>query len=114
LRSLPEDAVRLLVNAKAVPVLAHPLTTGDIDGILRRLAPLGLAGIEVYYGEYDEATRRQLAEIAAAWSLIPTGGSDYHGPGFKEGRDLGSVSVPPAALERLYACGRNSRTRAGP
>ena len=100
-RTLPEDSVRLLAAAGAVPVLAHPLSTGDVEGTLRRLIPAGLAGMEVYYGEYDLATRNELAEIARRWGLIPTGGSDYHGPGFKEGRDLGSAGVPLSVAVRL-------------
>ncbi|MCC6792350.1 MAG: PHP domain-containing protein, partial [Thermomicrobiales bacterium] len=93
-RVLPEDAVQLLVRAGAVPVLAHPLSTGDIEGTLKRLVPLGLRGLEVFYGEYGSAVHQDLLTIARRWRLASTGGSDYHGPGFKEGRELGSAPVP--------------------
>jgi predicted metal-dependent phosphoesterase TrpH len=101
IRSLPEDSVRLIRRSGAVPVLAHPLTTGDVEGTLNRLVPAGLLGIEVYYGEYSPATRRELEEIAMRRDLIPTGGSDYHGPEFKEGRELGSAAVPRSSAVRL-------------
>lgn len=99
----PEEAVALLSRAGAIPVLAHPFSTGDVEGTLRRLVPHGLRGIEVYYGEYNPERRMQLRAIADAWSLLPTGGSDYHGPAFKEGRDLGSVPVPAEVVHRLRA-----------
>ena len=90
-----------MVANRAVPVLAHPLTTGDMESTVRHLVPLGLRGMEVYYGEYDDPTRRQLLAIADRWGLVPTGGSDYHGPGFKPGRELGGAGVPAESLERL-------------
>lgn len=101
---LPEDAVRLLRIARAVPVLAHPLSTGDVEGALRRLVPEGLLGIETYYAEYPADVRAMLAAIAQRWELIPTGGSDYHGPAFKEGRDLGSAPVPRRSVDALFHC----------
>jgi predicted metal-dependent phosphoesterase TrpH len=101
----PEQAVGLLVEHGAVPVLAHPYSTGDIEAILDRLVPIGLRGMEVWYGEYDQARREALRRIADARGLIPTGGSDYHGPDFREGRDLGSANVPYEAFARLVEAG---------
>lgn len=103
------DAVRLIRTAGGVAVLAHPLTTGDIAGTLGELVPAGLEGLEVYYGEYDDATRQQLRRIADDWHLIPTGGSDYHGEGFKPGRDLGGPLVPMASVEQLRQAAERRR-----
>jgi predicted metal-dependent phosphoesterase TrpH len=100
-RTLPEDSVRMLLAAGALPVLAHPRSTGAVEATLKRLVPVGLVGMEVHYGEYDIATRNELAGIADRWNLIPTGGSDYHGPGFKEGRELGSALVPVSVARLL-------------
>jgi hypothetical protein len=57
--------------------------------------------MEVYYGEYAPERRAELRGIAERWQLIPTGGSDFHGPGFKPGRDLGGPPVPLESVERL-------------
>lgn len=97
----PEDAVGLLVEHNAVPVLAHPFSTKDIEGTLARLVPAGLKGLETYYAGYLPEQHVQLRAIADAWQLIPTGGSDYHGAGFREGRDLGAAPVPGEVWERL-------------
>ncbi|MBN9013114.1 MAG: PHP domain-containing protein [Rhizobiales bacterium] len=97
----PELAVELLRDAGAAPVLAHPRSVGDIPAMLRRLKPVGLVGLECFYGEYDVPTRERLAELANEWLLIPTGGSDFHGVGFKPGRDLGGPDVPAMSVDRL-------------
>lgn len=105
-RFTPEDAIALIVANGAVPVLAHPFTTGDsvadVEGVLDRLQSAGLRGMEVFYGEYDSARHAYLLDMATRRDLIPTGGSDYHGPNFKEGRDLGSAPVPAWVWDRLH------------
>lgn len=103
----PEDAVRLLVANNAVPVLAHPFSTNDIEGMVRRLVPEGLRGLETYYAEYSPEQHAHIRTIADKWNLIPTGGSDYHGVGFRAGRVLGSAPVPDEVAERLFAAREN-------
>jgi predicted metal-dependent phosphoesterase TrpH len=103
----PEEAVELILCAGGIPTLAHPLTTGDPEAMIERLLSVGLAGLEVYYGEYDAATRHELRTLADRYDLIPTGGSDYHGEGFRHGRDLGGASVPSECVDRLRAAQRS-------
>lgn len=98
----PEDAVRLLREHGVVPVLAHPLSTMDIERTLEQLVPVGLLGFETYYAEYTEEQHAELRRIADAWELLPTGGSDYHGTGVREGRELGAAPVPDEVAERLF------------
>jgi hypothetical protein len=82
-------------------VLAHPFSTGGVEGVLDRLVPAGLAGMEVDYGEYSPEDREILRQIAARRGLIATGGSDYHGPDRRAARELGSAPVPLAAVAAL-------------
>jgi len=107
----PEDAVGLLADHGAVPTLAHPFSTGDIERTLRRLVPAGLRGFETYYAEYAPEQHRELRIIADAWGLVPTGGSDYHGAGFREGRELGAAPVPEETFERLAEAHRERNRR---
>jgi predicted metal-dependent phosphoesterase TrpH len=99
----PEGAVRLIRSAWGVPVLAHP---ANIPALEERLLPsliaAGLLGLECYYGEYDDATVTRLLALAQVYGLIPTGGSDYHGPNIHP-TPLGARYVPPAAAEELRA-----------
>jgi len=108
-RFSPEDAVSLLVANGALPVLAHPYSTLGIERAVERLAPAGLAGLEVFYGEYTELQRQHLLKIAHGAGLIPTGGSDYHGPPHREGRGLGSGDVPAWVWDRLAATSEAAR-----
>ena len=97
----PAEAIALVRGAGGVPVLAHPFSVGGVEAVLDRLAPAGLAGMEVDYGEYSLEDRELLRQIAARRGLIATGGSDYHGPDSRSARELGSVPVPMAAVEAL-------------
>lgn len=97
----PEGAIRAIERAGGVAVLAHPWSTRDPAGAVARLAPAGLTGLECFYGEYSLAVQQELAQLAAEYDLIPTGGSDFHGAGVKS-TDLGGVAVPVEAVEALH------------
>lgn len=99
-RFAPTEAVRMILAARGVPVLAHPGLVGG-NGILPELVAAGLRGIEVFYPEHDAFLTEQLLKEARKRGLIATGGSDWHGGGFEGRAELGSVSVPPEAVEEL-------------
>ena len=109
----PERAIAIVRAAGGAPTLAHPRSVGDLEATLARLVPAGLVGLEVYYGEYDAATRADLKRTAERWDLVATGGSDFHGVGFKAGRDLGGPAVPEATVTRLRAAAMAVRAEAG-
>lgn len=102
----PREAVKIVRAAGGVLVLAHPLSADDLEETLAELIPAGLAGLEAWYGEYTLEQQRELAALAERYGLIATGGSDYHGPGFRAGRELGAVDVPLAAVEALLSRAR--------
>ncbi len=109
---LPEDAIALIRTAGGAPVLAHPYSTGDPEGMAARLKAAGLVGFETWYGEYSDERRAALRAIAEANDLIPTGGSDFHAPAFKEGRELGSVDgIPWETIERLHDASQAIRSQ---
>ncbi len=96
---LPEQAIRAVLEAGGVPVLAHPGLLGG-NGIIGELIPAGLMGLEAYYPEHDEFLTQQLVETARKRGLIVTGGTDWHGP-LPERAGIGSVEVPPEVIEGL-------------
>jgi predicted metal-dependent phosphoesterase TrpH len=105
-----EEAIGLLLDNGAFPVLAHPFSTRNVPGTLDRLVPAGLRGLEVYYGEYDTKQQQELLELANRYGLTPTGGSDFHGPRFREGRELGTVEMPLSVWTGLQnAAGRSGQ-----
>jgi hypothetical protein len=101
----PKDAVHLIASANGLPVIAHPIEMPGIDELrnwLPELCQAGLVGLETYYGPYTTEQEQALRALAAEFSLIPTGGTDFHGPGI-HATPLGGRSVPYEAVERLKA-----------
>ncbi len=100
-RLTPVEAVQLVHLAGGAAVLAHPLSVDDLAAVLPELAAAGLEGLEVYYSLYNTEQQTHLAEVARRFGLVPTGGSDFHGSGEREGREIGTAPVPTDTVERL-------------
>jgi predicted metal-dependent phosphoesterase TrpH len=101
----PEDAVHLIASANGLPVIAHPIELPGLEELRNWLPGLhnaGLVGLETYYGPYGEREEQELHALADEYDLIPTGGTDYHGPGIHP-TPLGGRYVPYEAVERLKA-----------
>lgn len=104
-RLTPDEAVRLIASANGLPVIAHPITLPGLDMLrqwLPELVRVGMVGLETYYGPYTKEQEVALLALANEYRLIPTGGSDYHGPGIHP-TPLGGHYVPYEAVERLKA-----------
>ncbi len=99
----PAEAVELIARSGGLPVLAHPFTVVDTEAMVTGLKAAGLVGIEAYYNNYTDDEIRRLVGLADRHSLIPTGGSDYHGLDNSSETMLGGVEVPVASAERLIA-----------
>jgi predicted metal-dependent phosphoesterase TrpH len=80
----PQAAIKLILEARGVPVLAHP----------------GLKGLEVYYPEYSEIVTDYYLQVAAKYDLLVTGGSDCHGDA-KPDVKVGKVSIPYELVEKI-------------
>ena len=74
----PEEAVRWILEAGGVPVLAHPGLYGD-DKLVERLIGCGLKGIEVRHADHAPEDEARYGKMAEAFGLIATAGSDFHG-----------------------------------
>ncbi|HUV56403.1 MAG TPA: PHP domain-containing protein [Dehalococcoidales bacterium] len=99
----PAEAVDMILQAKGLPVLAHPLTTNDPETMIIELKQAGLIGIEAYYDDYTADEVGRLAGLANKHNVIATGGSDYHGLGLSNETMLGGVEVPIESAEQLIA-----------
>jgi predicted metal-dependent phosphoesterase TrpH len=106
----PAEAVKLILKAKGIPVLAHPLTIKDPEPIIAELKDAGLVGIEAYYKDYSGEERDKLLGFAAKYNLITTGGSDYHGLDQNTETAIGGAAVPVAAAEKLVALSKTNAT----
>ncbi len=96
----PPEALRIILAANGLPVLAHPL---HATRLVPELAEQGLVGLEAYYTGYAPDEIEFLLHLAAQHRLIATGGSDFHGENVLPGHELGGVQVPRTVVENLRA-----------
>ncbi|MFA5905975.1 MAG: PHP domain-containing protein, partial [Desulfobacula sp.] len=88
-----EEAVKIVLGAGGIPVLAHPgllsfAGTDQIESFFDTLIQYGLGGVEVYYTDHGESITSYYERLCESKNLIPTGGSDFHGA-FNEGVLMG-------------------------
>jgi 3',5'-nucleoside bisphosphate phosphatase len=104
----PKRGIELIRQAGGLPVLAHPVqlrTQNDaqLERIVKDLADMGLAGIEVIHSDHDQAWFEKCTRFAERFGLLKTGGSDFHGTNKKDIR-LGVANgrrVPREYFDRL-------------
>lgn len=97
----PAQAVQLILDARGVPVLAHPIlyhmSDARLDTLVRELKQAGLQGIEAIYSTYCGGEERQIRTLAARYGLLISGGSDFHGatkPGLDLATGYGRLYIP--------------------
>jgi 3',5'-nucleoside bisphosphate phosphatase len=100
---LPVEAVKLILDAHGLPVLAHPADITDLDELVTKLKAVGLVGLEVYYRDYGSEVVAGLAKIAKQYDLITTGGTDYHAFGDGVEVEIGEAITPTRSVEQLFA-----------
>jgi len=107
----PVQAVKLILEAGGIPILAHPilyhLSDARLDALTAELKGAGLMGIEAIYSTYKPHEERQIRALAAKYDLLISGGSDFHGgnkPGLDLGTGYGNLFVPMDVLTGLKKC----------
>lgn len=99
-----EEGIKAITDAGGLAILAHPGLLGDYDHIasfLPTLKEMGLAGVEVIYPEHSLGLTNNLLHLTGKLDLLPTGGSDYHGPGIRDNLYLGRIRAPEEWLVAL-------------
>lgn len=99
----PSEVIAFVRSLGAIPVIAHPGIT-QVDGLIPEMIEQGLLGIEAYHADHTAEQRAFYADLAVAYGVLVTGGTDYHGPSAPN-PELGSVDVPVAAVLALLAAG---------
>ncbi|MBP5357203.1 MAG: PHP domain-containing protein [Clostridia bacterium] len=83
----PEQAIKGILAAGGVPVLAHPsygrgdelILSSEMELRLRRLISFGLEGVEAFYSGFTPKLEEEILSFAEKFGLYVTAGSDYHG-----------------------------------
>ena len=104
----PVQAIKLIHEAKGIPVLAHPplykLSPKDLENLVAHLSSHGLLGIEAIYSTYNRADETQMRLLAKRYQLGISGGSDFHGknkPYIDLGVGRGNLKIPDEVWENL-------------
>lgn len=104
----PVQAVELILKAKGLPILAHPMlyhmSDGRLDKLVSQLKKAGLIGIEAIYSAYNAAEERQMRALASKYALRISGGSDFHGankPKLELATGYGKLFIPEDVLVNL-------------
>ncbi|MFR8778280.1 MAG: PHP domain-containing protein [Enterocloster sp.] len=104
----PAEAIQAIRNAGGFPVLAHPclyrLGWMQTEELVRNLKELGLGGMECWHSSNYAEESSKLCRMADRYSLLPTGGSDFHGaakPDIRIGSGRGNLRVPAEYLDAL-------------
>ncbi|WBL35974.1 PHP domain-containing protein [Tepidiforma flava] len=91
----PQDAIAIIHEHGGVVFVAHPVFIGeDYVEVIRMLRGLGADGIETYYKHYPPETVAQHAALAQELGMAASGGSDFHGLGNPDDRDIGDIPFP--------------------
>jgi predicted metal-dependent phosphoesterase TrpH len=96
------DGLAMGLAAGGCMSLAHPHVHGKrTEDMLREYKPMGLSGLEVFYGQYKSKSRKGWAALAEELDLVQTGGSDFHGEGVPQVPRLG-VDVPDSVAQTIF------------
>ena len=104
----PVQAVKLILDAGGIPVLAHPvlyrMSDARLEELLSLLKDAGLQALEAIYSTYSPSEERQMRRLAAKYELLISGGSDFHGsnkPGLDLATGYGKLYIPYEVLKKI-------------
>lgn len=109
-KALPDafETLDFINSIGAVSVLAHPFLSfkdsQNLFDFLKAAKDLRLDAMETNYSLYSPETEAQAEKIAEHFSLLKSGGSDYHAdvkPNIRLGTGLGGLYVPNEYYDRL-------------
>lgn len=103
------ETVEQIKSAGGVCVMAHPSVYRSIE-TMRELAAAGaLDGIECSYPRARAEDAAAVAETAARFGLLSTGGTDFHGAYSALARPVGACVTDNATVERIFSLAASRR-----
>ncbi|MDN5504753.1 MAG: PHP domain-containing protein [Comamonas sp.] len=100
-----EDAVRWIVDAGGVAVIAHParydLSHNEEYALFSKFKELGGQGVEVVTGSHRPHEYAIYADLALEFGLAASRGSDFHSPDESQ-IDLGQLPYLPSQLTPVW------------
>jgi len=79
-----DKAIKMILNAKGLPVLAHPVQLGLKDEaeyreFFQEMKNKGVLGIEAYSSHQTDVENQMFFNLATELDMMVFGGSDFHG-----------------------------------
>ena len=100
----PIDAIKIIHDNGGVVFVAHAVFIGeDYPEAVEQLARWGVDGLETYYKHYDPETVRIHEQISERLGIARSGGSDYHGLGNPDDREIGDIPFPDERVDDFLA-----------
>lgn len=84
----------------------HPGQFDNFDAI-KEWGEIGLEGIEVHHPLHTIEDEQKAKELAEAYQLIQTGGSDFHGFYSDTQSTIGSYTTNQGEFQKLLECKAN-------
>ncbi|HOJ18018.1 MAG: PHP domain-containing protein [Ignavibacteriales bacterium] len=95
----PVSAYKIINEAGGLAIIAHP---GNMQqDILKYLIEAGADGIEVVHPSHNETLTKHYQQIANAYFLLASGGSDFHGGKRNDEQNLGKYHITQRYLEAM-------------
>ena len=107
-RITPMEAVSLIHEGGGLAFFAHPMLcsmgTDSLEALVASLKDHGLDGLEGIYSTYTARQERIVGDLAEKYTLLISGGSDFHGsnkPDIRLGVGRGHLRIPYCCLQRI-------------
>lgn len=98
----PEETIKTVHDNGGLVFVAHPVfISDDYPVVIEKLAGWGVDGVETYYKHYDAPTVTLHRDLADRLGLATSGGSDYHGLGNPDDREIGDIPFPDEEVRRF-------------
>lgn len=95
-----ENGIKIISNSGGVSVLAHPAKSIS-QVVLLNFIRFGLDGIEVVHPLHNKHMQTKYHRIASQYSLLETGGSDYHGNRDYDDNNFGNFTIQYTAIDKI-------------
>jgi len=99
------QAVRWILGAGGVPVIAHPgrykLAPAAMAALFEEFRAAGGLAVEIATGNHGQEDLRRFAKMALDYGLEGSRGSDFHGPG-EAHAELGAVAPLPRSVAPVW------------
>ncbi|HOJ30118.1 MAG TPA: PHP domain-containing protein [Spirochaetota bacterium] len=100
-------ALQLIKASGGTAIVAHPVSLGfstwdECEQLIKDFVDAGVAGIEVYSAMHSDEDVTHLLHIAQKYSLLISGGSDFHGDKNEAMGYYGEGKPIPAGLAKQF------------